>query len=184
MIPHAVGAALRRGRAKRPSATTSSRSATLEPRKNLPASSRASGGLALNGSRSSSPAMRGWGDVDVAATGCRLLGDVPDDELARLYRGARCVAYLSLYEGFGLPVLEAMACGAPVVAANAGPASERSRAARRCSSTRSTRTRSRPGCPRRSTGATNWARWASNGARFHWGAVARATVDVYREAAA
>ncbi len=48
-----------------------------------------------------------------------FLGYVPDEELARLYRGASFVAMPSLYEGFGLPLLEAMACGAPVVAANA-----------------------------------------------------------------
>src|SRR5205085_231051 len=43
------------------------------------------------------------------------LGEVSDDELARLYRGARCLVYASLYEGFGLPVAEALACGCPVV---------------------------------------------------------------------
>jgi glycosyltransferase involved in cell wall biosynthesis len=51
----------------------------------------------------------------VDAEGATFLGFVPDDELARLYRGALCVAYPSLYEGFGIPVLEALACGAAVV---------------------------------------------------------------------
>ena len=44
------------------------------------------------------------------------LGRVTDDELARLYRGAAAVVYPSRFEGFGMPVTEAMASGAPVVA--------------------------------------------------------------------
>lgn len=47
-----------------------------------------------------------------------LLGLVDDCELPALYSGARMLAMASLYEGFGLPVLEAMACGAPVIASN------------------------------------------------------------------
>jgi glycosyltransferase involved in cell wall biosynthesis len=44
-----------------------------------------------------------------------LLGGVPAEELAALYDGAMVFAYPSIYEGFGLPVLEAMSAGAPVV---------------------------------------------------------------------
>jgi alpha-1,3-rhamnosyl/mannosyltransferase len=46
-------------------------------------------------------------------------GFVPDDELAEWYRAAELFVYPSRYEGFGLPVLEAMACGTPVVCSDA-----------------------------------------------------------------
>jgi glycosyltransferase involved in cell wall biosynthesis len=49
-----------------------------------------------------------------------LRGRVPDDELLRLYRTASALVFPSLYEGFGQPPLEAMACGCPVAAAPSG----------------------------------------------------------------
>ena len=48
----------------------------------------------------------------------KLLGVVPDEELIQLYQAATIFCFPSLYEGFGLPVLEAMACGIPVVCSN------------------------------------------------------------------
>jgi glycosyltransferase involved in cell wall biosynthesis len=81
---------------------------TLEPRKNLPRIAAAvDGELRIVGSR-------GWGEVELPP-GAVWLGEVSDEELARQYRGARCLVYASLYEGFGLPVAEALACGCPVV---------------------------------------------------------------------
>jgi glycosyltransferase involved in cell wall biosynthesis len=90
---------------------------TLEPRKNLARIVRAvDGELRVVGAR-------GWGGVEAPAN-VTWLGDVPDDELARQYRGARCLVYASLYEGFGIPVAEALACGCPVVTSRDSPMAE------------------------------------------------------------
>jgi glycosyltransferase involved in cell wall biosynthesis len=92
---------------------------TLEPRKNLAhaaaAAQRAGVELRVAGAR-------GWGDVTM--NGIRWLGEVDDDELARLYRGARALVYPSLYEGFGIPILEAMQAGTPVVTSRGGATEE------------------------------------------------------------
>ena len=70
-------------------------------------------------------------------------------ELIELYRRAACLVFPSLYEGFGLPPVEAMACGCPV-AASAAARCPRCAATRPSSSTRSTPRRSRQGSTRRS----------------------------------
>jgi glycosyltransferase involved in cell wall biosynthesis len=90
---------------------------TLEPRKNQALVQQAARALAVE---LRVVGARGWGDVQIDG----WVGQVPDEQLAALYRGARCLVYPSLYEGFGIPVLEAMACGTPVVTSAGGATEE------------------------------------------------------------
>ena len=93
---------------------------TVEPRKNLPRLVEAMARLDAPDVELVLVGAEGWNE-DLAALLARVpgrvrsLGFLPLDQLAPLYDGAAAVAYPSLREGFGLPVLEAMAQGAPVV---------------------------------------------------------------------
>ena len=104
---------------------------TIQPRKNYARLVEAFGRI-VNGQGAADLILviaggRGWMFDDVFQSIERLglhdrvlLPDfVADDDLPALYAGARLFVYPSLYEGFGLPVAEAMACGAPVVSSNA-----------------------------------------------------------------
>ncbi|MGH2559007.1 MAG: glycosyltransferase family 4 protein [Thermomicrobiales bacterium] len=103
---------------------------TIQPRKNLGRLARALSELARAGLEQHLvvAGKRGWlaneVEAEIAHSGAShriaLLGYVADDDLAGLYAAADALCFPSLYEGFGLPALEAMAAGCPVVVSNRG----------------------------------------------------------------
>ena len=154
---------------------------TLEPRKNLPRLVEATGRLGLE---LRIAGAQGWGGVRVEAPHVRWLGRPSDEELAEHMRGALCLAYPSLWEGFGIPVLEAMLCGTPVVTSAHSAMEEVAGGAAEL--VEPTDVESIAAGIERALGRRDELRAAGleQAKRFTWDATAAAAVECYRRAAA
>ncbi len=156
---------------------------TLEPRKNIPALIEAWREVRRDHAIDLALAGRRRADFPPlpAEPGLQVLGEVPDRELAALYSGAVAFVYASLYEGFGLPVLEAMQCGACVIASRA-VAEAAGDAAIYADGPEELARRMRD-VLEHPEAAPQWrARSLSRAREFSWERTARATYEVYREA--
>ncbi len=103
---------------------------TIEPRKNLAILIEAIGVLKGQGKLAHQLVVagaKGWGKSRIAESilkwkltesDLKFLGFIPEEDLPLLYSGAAVFVFPSVYEGFGLPLLEAMACGVAIVASN------------------------------------------------------------------
>ena len=130
-------------------------------------------------------------DEDFAREGARpagvsLLGYVDKAELPGLYAGAAAFLYPGIYEGFGLPIIEAMACGAPVVTSNTGSAPEVAGGAAVIVDPFDVASieagLERATLPEEAERLRTLGR--QRAAAFRWDAAARQTIDVYRTIAA
>ncbi len=169
---------------------------TLEPRKNHALAFEALARLKAAGGRHSLVVVgrRGWLFDRVQSNVERLqlsddvifTGHVPDADLPALYSGADCLLMPSLYEGFGIPVLEAMACGTPVVCSSASSLPEVAGPAARyidqmTGEGLAVALRSVLSNPQ--TAEQMRAEGLRRAARFRWREAARLTVDVYKATA-
>jgi glycosyltransferase involved in cell wall biosynthesis len=114
----------------------------------------------------------------------RLLGYVEDRDLGALYSGASALLFPSLYEGFGLPPLEAMTCGTPVIASCAPAMTEVLKGAAIFVPLRDPVAIAKAAAEllRDAALRADWSgRGSDHAARFSWDRAAAETVDVYRE---
>ena len=166
---------------------------TVEPRKNLARTLRAFATLAdaLPDHRFVLAGQLGWKSEDVlrevqASAGRVLqLGYVKEEDLPLMYAHATALVYPSLYEGFGLPVVEAMACGTPVVTSRGSSLEEIAGGAALLVDPLDERALAeamRAVATDAALSAALRARGLLSAARYDWGRTARATAEAYRDA--